>query len=413
MYARRVKRRRRVTTLAVAGLIAGGALAACGGSSATPASTSGVTSTTRATSTGGTTSSGTSGGTGTGASLAAAFPHVTGSQILNLEGTKPYTPHPPSGGTDDYHCTLLDPHVTQDAYIIANHFFPNSPEVHHAILFEVPPAVVAEAKATNKAAGGNGWTCFGETALPGQGLASLGQTPWLSAWAPGHGLDQTPAGTGVWFPKGSMVVMQIHYNLLAGDKPVQARLELQTVPASHKLQPLHLDLLPAAPDIPCPSGVHGPLCDRGASLTDLSQRFGPQMVAFVDGLEQICGRNPQNPPAGDSTSCTWPVTFNGKLLRLTPHMHLLGASMRFILDPGTPQQKMLLDVKQYNFDYQRSYDIAPITVHPGDRLEVSCTFSPRLRQELPQLRRLAPRFVTWGDGSSDEMCLGLVSWVAS
>jgi len=26
------------------------------------------------------------------------------------------------------------------------------------------------------------------------------------------------------------------------------------------------------------------------------------------------------------------------------------------------------------------------------------------------LRKLAPRFVTWGDGSTDEMCLGLMIW---
>ncbi|MEI7860607.1 MAG: hypothetical protein WCI26_12355, partial [Acidimicrobiales bacterium] len=47
-------------------------------------------------------------------------------------------------------------------------------------------------------------------------------------------------------------------------------------------------------------------------------------------------------------------------------------------------------------------------VAPGDTLKVSCTYNPALAQELPQLRKLAPHFVTWGDGTSDEMCLGLV-----
>jgi len=36
---------------------------------------------------------------------------------------------------------------------------------------------------------------------------------------------------------------------------------------------------------------------------------------------------------------------------------------------------------------------------------------PTLRQELPQLRKLPARYVVWGDGSSDEMCLGLVQTV--
>ena len=43
-------------------------------------------------------------------------------------------------------------------------------------------------------------------------------------------------------------------------------------------------------------------------------------------------------------------------------MHLLGQGMKFVLDPGTPNQKTLLDITNYNFDYQRSYNIAtPIT----------------------------------------------------
>lgn len=389
---------------AAAAAIAGIMLAACGSSGAQPAPATG----------GGAQAGSHPSTTATAAQSDAdnqAFPHVAGSKILSLEGAHAYTPHAPKGGTDDYHCTLLNPHVTQNSYIVASHFFPNSIEVHHAILFEVPPSVAPEAVAADK--GGKGWTCFGETALPGQGLASLGQTPWLAAWAPGHGLDQTPKGTGVYFPKGSMVVMQIHYNLLVGDKPVRARLDLQTVPATDHLTPLHLDLLPAPPDIPCPSGVHGPLCNRAAAMKRLGQLFGQQEVDFVNLIEQVCGRNPVNPPEGDTTSCTWPIGFTGKILRLTPHMHLLGVSMRFILNPGTPQQKVLLNDKHYDFDYQRSFNIKPVSVHPGDRMEVSCTYNPRLRQELPQLRRLPPQFVTWGDGTSDEMCLGILSWIAT
>jgi len=48
-------------------------------------------------------------------------------------------------------------------------------------------------------------------------------------------------GCGV--PKGSLVIEQIHYNLLQGDAPVRAKLTLVTVPASTPLKPLHLNLL--------------------------------------------------------------------------------------------------------------------------------------------------------------------------
>jgi hypothetical protein len=90
-------------------------------------------------------------------------------------------------------------------------------------------------------------------------------------------------------------------------------------------------------------------------------------------------------------------------------MHLLGASFKMVLNPGTPKAQTILDVPDYNFHYQRSYNLAkPVAVTPGDKVQVNCTYDPTLQQELPALRSTAPHFVTWGDGSSDEMCLGLM-----
>ena len=329
---------------------------------------------------------------------------------INLTQAKPYTPTASNGGTDDYHCTLVDPHVTHDSFITSSQFFPNSVEVHHAILFLVPPDVAAAARAANVT--GEGWACFGETPIPGAGLASLGNTPWLSAWAPGHGLDVVPAGTGTPLPAGSLVIMQIHYNMLRGDKPVSSSLRLNTVPASANLKPLSLRLLPAPPDVPCPTGVTGPLCVRTASLANLGERFGQSQVAFVNAIEAVCGRNPANPPASNTTSCNWKMYGNGNIVRLGAHMHLLGKSLKMTLNPGTPKAKVLVDVKNYNFDYQRSYTLKkPVAFKNGDTVQVQCTYNPVLRQELPQLRKLPARFVTWGDGSSDEMCLGLIQTV--
>ncbi len=329
---------------------------------------------------------------------------------ITLHQAEPYTPKAPAGATDDYHCTLMNPLVTQDSYIIASQFFPGSAEDHHAILFLVPPNLAAQAEADN--VGNQGWSCFGETPLPNSSLAQISNTPWLSAWAPGHGSDALPKGTGVFLPAGSLVVMQVHYNLLVGDKPVSNSLVLHTVPASTPLLPLHLDLMPAPPDIPCPAGVTGPLCNRAASLANLGQRFGQSAVGFVNTIESFCGRNPADPPAGDTTSCDWPVDTNGYIVRVGAHMHLLGQTFKMVLNPGTPEAKTILNVPDYNFHYQRAYDLkTPVAVHPGEQIQVTCGYDPSLAQQLPILRKVPPHFVTWGDGSSDEMCLGLM-WTA-
>ena len=73
----------------------------------------------------------------------------------------------------------------------------------------------------------------------------------------------------------------------------------------------------------------------------------------------------------------------------------------------------MLDVPNYNFHYQKAYNLStPIPVQAGETLQVNCTYDPTLAQELPILRKVPPHFVTWGDGSSDEMCLGLV-WTSA
>jgi hypothetical protein len=210
-----------------------------------------------------------------------------------------------------------------------------------------------------------------------------------------------------------MVIMQVHYNLLVGDKPVTNKLEVTTVPTSTALLPLKLDLSFGAPDLPCPSGVTGPLCDRAASVAHQGQEFGQSAVLAVDGIELVCGRNPSDPPAGDTTSCTTPVASSGYIVRAQAHMHLLGQSFRLVLNPGTPEAQTVLDVPDYNFHDQKAYNLAkPVHVTAGEPLQVTCTYDPSLAQQLPILRKAPPHYVTWGDGSSDEMCLGL-SWIST
>jgi hypothetical protein len=135
---------------------------------------------------------------------------------------------------------------------------------------------------------------------------------------------------------GSLIVTQEHYNLLEGDNPVRSSFKINTVPATTPLRPLHLQQMPAPPDIPCPTGTTGPMCSRAAELASVGQRFGLFQEAFVNQLEKICGRNPSDPPVGDSTSCTWPVKTAGNVVRTVAHMHLLGRSLKIVLNQGSP-----------------------------------------------------------------------------
>ena len=338
---------------------------------------------------------------------------ATSSLISTVSVASPrYTPQAAVGATDDYHCTLVNPHITKDSYVISSQFRPGSPEVHHAVLSLVPPSQTVAAVAANAATGGKGWTCFGAPSLPNASLASFLSTPFLSVWAPGHGADVLPKGTGIALPKGSLVIEQVHYNLLVGDKPVTNGLVLNTVPMSTPLLPMQSQYLIAPPNIPCQAGVIGPYCNYQASLNYLDQRFGADGVVMAKGIDLICGEDPDNPPTGNTATCTQRIGSDGYIVRIQPHMHLLGVGFTMVLNPGTPQAKTILSVPNYNFDYQKAYNVAPIPVSRGDRVQINCTYNPKLAQELPILRKAPPHFVTFGDGSTDEMCVG-VTWQTS
>jgi hypothetical protein len=90
-------------------------------------------------------------------------------------------------------------------------------------------------------------------------------------------------------------------------------------------------------------------------------------------------------------------------------MHLLGRRIRIQLDPGRPDARTLLDIPVWNFDDQGTRALAhPVRIRPGDRLRVSCTHDQHLRDLLPSFKGQPERYVVWGEGTTDEMCLGIV-----
>ena len=53
-----------------------------------------------------------------------------GAQVttISMSAPAPYTPHAPTGGTDDYHCTLVNPHVAHNSFIVSSQFSPGQPD---------------------------------------------------------------------------------------------------------------------------------------------------------------------------------------------------------------------------------------------------------------------------------------------
>jgi len=337
------------------------------------------------------------------ASAGSTTPLRTAERFVDVGLSEPYTPKAPTTGTDDYRCFLLDPGVKQDKFVTGIDVVPDRPEiVHHVILFRVPSDGVKAAMTHDAATPGQGWTCFGGSGLGG---GSLDNAPWIGAWAPGGGERVLAGDLGIPLEAGSRIVMQVHYNLLAGDGADESKARLRLAAGTKKLEALETILIPGPVELPCRAGVEEPLCDRKAALADVRARFGNITGQTADFLNFMCQGTGPSP----RQSCTRMITEKATIRAVAGHMHLLGRKITIEFNPGRADARTVLDVPIWDFDNQGSRPVdKPIKMVPGDELRVTCEHDQALRDVLPAFEGQPERYVLWGEGTTDEMCLGIV-----
>lgn len=381
---------KRIAVAAVA-LAVVGASAACGGKAAGPGGQAGSGSPTH---------------NGHGQFvLPSPAPLRAGERFVTLTMAQPYTPAAPNGGTDEYRCFLVDPKLTTQGYLTGSQFLPqNADIVHHAIFFRISPPDVAKARAVDEGTPGEGWQCFS-----GAGIEDSDDA-WVAHWAPGANEVLLGEGLGYELPPGSQLVMQVHYNLLAAkgkaDSSDRSSIRLRVAEGA-ATTPLDTLQLPAPIELPCTPQESGPLCERNAAVADVTRRFGEEVGKMAEQLVEWCSKG--KIVAGTKQQCDHPVEGEATIHAVAGHMHLLGRSIKIEINPGTAGANTILDLPEYNFDDQAIRPLAtPVKVKKGDVVRVTCTHDAGLRKMIPQLQQLPPRYVVWGDGTSDEMCLGLV-----
>jgi hypothetical protein len=80
------------------------------------------------------------------------------------------------------------------------------------------------------------------------------------------------------------------------------------------------------------------------------------------------------------------------------HMHKRGSRGYQEIIRADGERECLLDVPTYDFDWQQQYRYVQSKIlGPGDQLRVECQWD--------NTDNAAP--VNWGDGTEDEMCLGV------
>ncbi len=333
---------------------------------------------------------------------------------LTVQMSEAYLPN--DNLNDDYRCFLIDLGLEEDTFVTSFEILPDQQDlVHHVILFLATPNNVPQAQALDRSESGLGWTCFGGSGVEGAGGSLAGS---LGTWVPGASAAEFPAGTGKLVRAGSQVVMQVHYNLNGANniQPDQSSARLALGRPEEDLAPIQGMTLIAPVEIRCP----------GPYPTDTSDSCHRQFATLqvqdprtANSLHQICGTSPnlyieRDIGFGDAqdTQCDILVRQDGLALGASNHMHLRGKSLKIELNPDSPDAQTLLFNENWNFNQQQGiWFETPVELSRGDILRLTCVFDNSSAIPGPDGNPLEPRYLVWGEGTTDEMCLGGINWI--
>lgn len=336
----------------------------------------------------------------------------TASAVTPIERDVVMVGQPYQGSTelrDDYRCQIYDPSLTEPAFLQGYGLEADRTEVvHHALLFYAEASTREMAEQADAADPAIGWECGGLAGFAGDS----GETRQIMSWGPGQDPTVLPADTGIPLQPGDFFVTQIHYHYeskwndlppdqsavvidLASDEVIAA--------AGGALDPIDLTLYLGPAEIPCSTDEVGPLCDRGAASAQLIETWGPMAGRIADFLMLQCGASAEDfagmTDGVASSTCDLPAK-PGRIVSVWGHMHEIGATFRMTLNPGTPDDVVLLDIPKWEFDWQLDYrPIETIVLDDDDVIRVECSWDRSLLDDDAE-----PRYIMWAEGTADEMC---------
>ena len=273
---------------------------------------------------------------------------------------------------DEYRCFLIDWPIVEQRYITGFTIEPGERSiVHHVIAYVIPPAEIDTYTALDDADPKPGYECYG-----GPGGEAVPRAQWLGAWAPGIPGGPLPEGTGIHVEPGSKVALQVHYHPVEGADPDLSVVKLRTEAMVER--PAYL--LPFANPL-WMLGIVNMTIPAGAK--DVQHTFEVDIPATIDFLY---------PNADFGLDEPVEVSMAGL------HMHELGTSGTLKVNRDGGGEQCLVNVPRWDFNWQGIYRLEEsVIVDPSDTIHLECFFD----------NSDGDSSVAWGDGTEDEMCLGM------
>jgi peroxiredoxin len=255
----------------------------------------------------------------------------------------------PASGGDVYRHFVIPLGTQEDRLVAAMDFHPGNPRVvHHAVVYFDDTGA---ARRLDEQDNGNGYTSFG-----GPGFVPAG---CLGNWTPGSTPHRLPRGIGQAMPRGSDLVLQVHYHC------------------------------------------------SGKPETDQSQvaiYFSRKKARQVVGSFHVLNGN-LHIPAGAARfrhQARYTLPTDVFLLDAAPHMHLLGKEMKVTATLPNGDVQPLVWVKDWDFNWQGPYTfLKPLFLPRGTRIDVDAFLDNSAGNPLNPSS--PPRAVEWGEQTDDEM----------
>ncbi len=188
---------------------------------------------------------------------------------------------------------------------------------------------------------------------------------FFAAYVPGNSYQRYPQGFAKKLPAGASLIFQLHYTPNGTATSDQTRLGIVFADQS----PLHVV--------------------RNVGIANVRLSIPPH----ADNHAQHASLN---------------VPADVRLMALMPHMHLRGKAFRYDLVLPGGQRQRLLDVPQYDFNWQLEYRLAePLDVPRGSRIEVTGWYD---NSAANPANPDPTQSVRWGPQTEDEMLLGYVEY---
>ncbi|MYN64778.1 MAG: cytochrome c [Acidobacteria bacterium] len=223
---------------------------------------------------------------------------------------------------------------------------------------------------------------FNEVNLPG--------TSKLLSYVPGRGVERHRPGTGKRLTAGKWIRWTMHYNPTGRPEVERSKLGIwfNTVAVTHEV--LTRQAGNAFPTDPFGTDIY---IVEGEEIKPTRDADGSVRRAKI----------PNIPPYEDDWKITGitPITEPITLYGLSPHMHLRGKSLKWVVTYPDGSEVTVLDVPRFDFNWQIHYELAePLRLPAGSKITGIGVYDNSLNNRWNPGPHLE---VYWGQQSWDEM----------